>query len=339
MMIEGSEEKKVSDKSAINLKEFDGSELVKFGERNDEKVVNEETGQISGPVEAGVEVPLTKPENCCFKLKSAATGCLRHYWKGLIAILVLYLIGTLCSTLLKDEVESAIEYFHDNQVLGSFLYTLTYTIVIQIGVPSTLMEIAAAFLFDEFWQIFLINTLAKNVGRAVGFAIGKYLIYNWVKKNLLSDTQPLTRALANLIKREPMKYSTLWSLAYVPTWSHNYGMPVLGCSFWVFMVSGNISGIPYSVMWTFVGITARDTIEDVQSGNSVNPSQLAATVIGVVFLFVTVGMLGYYVNKELKRIEREEGSHESAEVEERNNGVQDAEQPQVSVHPKTQISL
>lgn len=276
--------------------------------------------------EEDVEEPRKK--TCFGSLKKCLLNCVKNYWKGLLAMMVLYSVGFIFSTFLQEEVQTAVEFFRDNGALGAFLYIVSYTFLLQVGVPTTLMEIGVAFLYDEFYQIFLMNIISKNIGKSVGFFLGKYVFYKWVEKNLLSDKQTLTKALSRLFKKEPYKYATLWALAYVPTWSQTYGLPVLGCSFLVFTITQNIAGITYSILWTFVGITTRETIEDVQNGEEVDVAQLVGTSMGIFFLILSVIVGGYYIRREWKQLEAEEAADaEALEAAAEVNGEADANKP------------
>lgn len=249
-------------------------------------------------------------KSCCSRRFTAVTKCLsrclRKYWKGLLAVAVLYSIGTVFSTVLQDEVQLAVEWFGENGIVGAVLFVLSFVVLLLIGVPATLMEIGAAFLFEEFHEIFIINTIGKNIARLVGFFIGKYLLNNWVQRNLLDNSEPIIKALGRLIQREPIKYSILWSFAYIPMWTQFYAMPVLGCPLYAFFIGTNIPGLLYTLTWTFVGIAARNTIEDIQNGGEVEVIELVATGVGVLFLFVSVGIMGRYIRKEIKKSEVEE---------------------------------
>ena len=286
-----------------------------------------------------VDVPLEEDEHgptntkkkiqsrcSCSCLKRSVVGCLKTYWKALLVAAALYIVGIIFSTVLKEEVQLAVEFFGDKGAFGGLLFVLSFTVLLQIGVGGTLMEIAAAFVFDEYFQIFLINTLAKNMAKSVGFAIGKYVLHDWIKKNVLNNSKFFAKDLAHMIEAEPLKYATLWGFAYVPSWTATYGLPVLGCPFWKFIIASNISGIPFTALRSYVGILTRETIENVRTGEDVDVAEWIGAGIGVVLLFVSLCVLGHYIRKQMKRQQAElEAAEQEARRDDETEGTEEGE--------------
>lgn len=247
------------------------------------------------------ESSMAEKQCCLWRVKSCLGNCCMKYWKGFLFMAALSSTSTIATTFFQDEITEGAEFLGDSGFGGVVLYLLIFTLLLQVGIPATVMEIASAFIFEEYYQILLINTLAKNIAKPVGYFIGKYLIYNWVKRNLLDDKLAVVRALEKLMKREPLKYATLWGFAYIPAWTQTLALPVLGLAFIPFVITHNASGIIYSVIWAFVGIRTRDAINEAQEDEDVDFIEITVTVVGVIFLLLTVVFIGTYVKKEIQR--------------------------------------
>ena len=159
--------------------------------------------------------------------------------------------------------------------------------------------------------------MAKNLARNIGFLIGKYLLHDWVQRNLLDKDQAVIKALSSLIENHPWRYTTLWGFAYIPIWTMTLGLPVLGCPFYVFIIATNLPGVLYTTLFILIGLAAKDAVEEVKNGEDVDPLEITGTVVGIVFLILIVFLMGWFVRKEMKKLEAEELEREQLEGVER----------------------
>jgi len=265
--------------------------------------VSQET-EMAENLEVGTNVEGKKME----EEKSTDKNCLQKYWKGVLLIVVLGGLGLMASTVFQEEIIEGIKWFNENGTKGAIIYAFFFVVVLIVGVPATILELGAAVIFEDIWVTIVVCTIAKNTGNIIMFFIGLKFLRGWVEKNMLTPENVFMRALARVIVQKPYRYAVMWGFAYVPIWTKNYGLPVFGCPLLAFVVAGNITGIPYTILWALIGNTARDAIlsNGEESDDTLDTSQLIITIVGIVVLFVSISVVGYYARKAMNELKEEE---------------------------------
>mmetsp|Transcript_4480 Transcript_4480/g.5177 ORF Transcript_4480/g.5177 Transcript_4480/m.5177 type:complete len:306 (+) Transcript_4480:181-1098(+) len=286
----------------------------------DSAAVEEEVAANSAGVAEEVAVKLNDEESAGASehedVQAEKKNCLQKYWKGLLVVACIASLGVLASTVFQDDLIQAIRWFNDNGK-GAVIYAFFFVGGIIIGIPATILELGAAIIFEEIYITIIVCTIAKNTGNIIMFFIGLKCLRGWVERNMLVPENIMMRALARVVEQKPLRYATMWGFAYVPIWTKNYGLPVLGCPLLQFVIAGNVSGIPYTVLWALIGNTARDAIlsTEGESNDTLDTSQLVITIVGILVLFATISVVGYYARKAINELKEEEAKYEEEHPE------------------------
>lgn len=232
-------------------------------------------------------------------------------WKLLLVVLFFIGVVILFATVLQDELNSVIDYFRDGGALGGFLYSLLFLLIV-VGFPSTALEVGAAIVFDSGYVAFFVSTTGKNIACWVGFFSARKCCKSWVESHILASEKIIIRAFNRAFVENPIKIAFLWSAAYVPIWSTFCGLASLDCSFKLFAAATFFPGLPYSILWVFVGRATRAALDAAtDTGEEVDTYQVIGLTVGIILLIGGIGTISYFVRKNFKLIVAEQEALEA----------------------------
>ncbi|CCI44416.1 unnamed protein product [Albugo candida] len=178
---------------------------------------------------------------------------------------LLFLTGLIASFLLMSLIISCViqtQSFHrlvgilrKHQFAGSIIYVCTFTILIVICFPSTMLELLAGYIFDVKLGLPL-AMLGKMCGCVASFCIGRYFCQKRVRR-YMENGHPFFLSLEALLQQRECLIVFLTRIAFFPIAIKNYGLSVLNVSWIIFFVAALLTGIPYSILWVYSGHMAQ----------------------------------------------------------------------------------
>ena len=82
----------------------------------------------------------------------------------------------------------------------------------------------------------------------------------------------------------------------------NYGCAYLPCPLSVYLICSFAASIPYCLLWAMIGSSSRNLLEKTETKFKV--TQNIFLVVALLLTLVVVFVIRYYVNKEMKAINR-----------------------------------
>lgn len=143
------------------------------------------------------------------------------------------------------------------------------------------------------------------LGFCLSFTLGRYLFRPFVRDQM-ETRYSVFKAIARLIKVNPIKIVALVRAGYLPIALKNYGLSVLDVSFKCVFFLSLLTGALFSLTWCYIGQAAKDVKDLVKGQNeSGNPVQLAILIVGIIAAVLLLGYIGYYTRREIRQMASE----------------------------------
>jgi len=215
---------------------------------------------------------------------------------GVAVVLALYFARSL---LMKDFAKNFIsfcEYVREQGAFGVVIYIVMLAVWIVLCLPCTIVEMVPGFLFG-FWQGTIVSCIGKNLGNLIALILGQTLLREWVKKR--TSEYPILEKMDAAIKHDGFIMILLIRAVMLPMAVKNYGLAALGVSIPLNMAGAILSGIPFSLAWSYVGSTAQSLVEIAEgkkgmSDLDLSPSAMAAGAVVAIALF---GLTSWYIKR------------------------------------------
>jgi len=191
------------------------------------------------------------------------------FWVILIAAYQWYAITNSLSPL--EVVQRLLDFFTQG-FWGPLIYVFLYAIRPLILFPSTLLTLAAGFVFGPFLGIFY-TVIASNISSTVAFYVGRYF-----GKGLLPDDQSdtLVQRYARRMRENSFETVMIMRFIFLPYDAVSYLAGFLNIKFWPFILATALGSIPGTI--AFVGFGA--SIESFTGMvPRINPFTLAFSVV------------------------------------------------------------
>lgn len=200
-------------------------------------------------------------------------------------------------------ISASMDWIQTNPALGALLLPLVLCVGIPLCIPSPGFEILAGSVFGIVMGTVL-SVVGKTLGQLLAFAMAR----RFGKDKLTGYMQsrfPTFAALATVLQSESWKPLLLIQVANVPHLVKCYGLAIADVSTYRFAVSSAAGGLPYAVLWAYLGHHSRGLVVG-SDESQVNELQQASfrerMVIGVggtVFTVVGMWWLVVYTKKQL----------------------------------------
>lgn len=141
---------------------------------------------------------------------------------------------------------------------GPFLYGLFY-IVSSLLIPSSLLSLAAAFLFGA-WTGFVVMNLGAVLGACLGFWIARRFARSWIESKIAAE--PRWSALDRATQCDGWKIVLLTRLAPIfPYILLNYAYGLSAVRFRDYLLATWAGMIPSGLAFAYLGAAARNLAE------------------------------------------------------------------------------
>jgi len=187
---------------------------------------------------------------------------------GVIAVVVVGVIFGLYKQFgsnidIKDGLEKAVLFVEGQGNAAVFWYCALTLIGVVCLVPTTPMEIAGGFLFSPswgMWGVLLFTGTAKLIGNSVSVLIARFLVKDWVMKNVVAKSD-LLKMVSEAVKEEPWKMAFLVRGSMVPLFVKNYGLGVMEIDFLPIAACSMIFTNFYAFQNIYMGSSLQDIKE------------------------------------------------------------------------------
>lgn len=224
--------------------------------------------------------------------------------------LVVGLIVTIAVLFMKFKarlIELPYNWAQSKGFLGGVYVGAFLVVWVMCGFPVTFMELLCGFMFGYGYGL-LVGFVGKQIGAMAGFMLGRKLLMK--RSANLRERYIMLQAIDLSLKESPHKMIWLIAVAYVPEAIKIYGLSIFECvGFWYFSLVIGVTGIPYSLVTTWIGSSSQDLLQvinndggDSESGAGVSAGSLALLIVGVVCAIVLLIMFCYYGMKARRRI-------------------------------------
>lgn len=193
---------------------------------------------------------------------------------------------------------------------GLGLYGVLFCLwTMTVGV-TTPVETAAGFAFGAKRAI-LVNALGKSLGALVAFFLGRFIFYEFVRKQLQNNE--ILQLVEESISDHPLLVALMVRLSPLPEPVKNMGMSVLDVKSRYFALSVLLHGFPFTCLWSCMGA---ETAKVVTLG-AVPSTTLKILVSGSTWFGILVSptLIGWWLNslraKRSKRLAENESNLET----------------------------
>jgi uncharacterized membrane protein YdjX (TVP38/TMEM64 family) len=177
--------------------------------------------------------------------------------------------------------------------------------MVPIGTPMT---VGCGYIYKDVYGWYtgiFVATVVAMLGSAIGstacFLLGRYMMRDRVR--LWSRKYPLFDAIDTAVSENGLRIMAMLHLTPIlPLGPISYLCGTTSMMLWSFAVA-RVASLPLMFLYVFVGastgtLLSKDNEEDTEA----NEKHKFALVVGMVLSAVMIGMIGYFIKKELNRI-------------------------------------
>uniref|UniRef100_A0A0G4HMH8 VTT domain-containing protein n=1 Tax=Chromera velia CCMP2878 TaxID=1169474 RepID=A0A0G4HMH8_9ALVE len=147
-------------------------------------------------------------------------------------------------------------------VPNGFLLLGFLTVAVLLGLPCTLIEIGAGFVFG--WWGLPISVAGICAGSLTVFAVIRSPLFASLRAQINGQKQ--VQILVRAVKRQELKFLFLGRLATVPICVKNFFFAVLPVSFPNYLLALFVSAWVSCPAWVYTGISTRSLVEELGEG-------------------------------------------------------------------------
>lgn len=232
----------------------------------------------------------------------SVSGAVHRRWLKPLAytlLLTLATVGLMTALPIKSYSQQTMLWIQLHHVEGALLLPVLFCVTIPFNIPSTMFEILAGSVFGMLYGVVL-SVIGKTIATVVAFKLGqrfgKDRLGSYLEANFPSFT-----AMSSVLESESWKPLLLIQVSSLPYVMKCYGLAVTEVTTYRFTVSSLLGGIPYAVVWAYIGLETKDIFSDRPKGATpMDSSQLALMVVGSLFTVVAMVVLVVYTRQQLQ---------------------------------------
>ncbi len=185
-------------------------------------------------------------------------------------------------------LNEAINYIESLGNLGAIAFILLYIICTLLLISGAILTLSAGLIFGVIKGSIIVS-IASTLAATFAFLVGRYLLRNWVEKQI--EKQPNFKAIDLAVNKEGWKIVSLTRLSPLfPFVFLNYAFGVTQVSLRDYVLASWIGMMPGTIMYVYIGFIG-------QSASQGNTLKLVLNIIGLIAtIAVTI-----YVTKIAKK--------------------------------------
>ncbi len=197
---------------------------------------------------------------------------------------------------------------------GLALYFLLIIGWLVIMLPQALVVLGAGAI----WGLKVgtaVGLIGKTVGSMVAFFISRRYGASIISSRLKDPkSAALLRAIDILIVDRPHFFTFLVCASLIPAFIKYYGLGSLaGVPWQVYLLYNFLWGIPFCIIFAYVGASAKNLDEALSSEGDSSPAVRWATLVGLIFTVLLFVVFGFYARRTLFKHVAEVQKRENAE--------------------------
>lgn len=212
---------------------------------------------------------------------------------GVVALTVLVVAGLVILWKLlpmTDYVRTAAAFIDDSGPVGIVVFYVLYILFSLIGIPRTLVNISAGFLFS-FPVAIVTVLLAAGTAYSLTFLIARTVAREWVEKRVAR--LPNVQCLIDMVNEEGFKVVFLIRMnPFIPAVIKGYGLGTTRIPFRTYLSASLLGFLPLSLAHVYLGWVGGEAMLDPDGGPSVLQSWILLG--GGIASIVLVGVFYYY---------------------------------------------
>jgi uncharacterized membrane protein YdjX (TVP38/TMEM64 family) len=152
-----------------------------------------------------------------------------------------------------------ISWTRDAGHYGVVGYTFFFAISIAFCLPCTPLEMLPGFLFG--FQVGLpVAVAGKNMGNLLQVLLARYFLKSWAQRHII-DKYENTRIAQHMIHRGGLTSLLVFRSISMPLYIKNFSLGAMDISLTNIMASCLITGMPFAIVWTFLGTKANGIVQ------------------------------------------------------------------------------
>lgn len=198
----------------------------------------------------------------------------------LLAVLLLAVAMALVFLPLRQYAEALLPAIQGLGFWGYLVVIGAYVLAALFFVPGSLLTLAAGFLFGLVAGSVVVS-IGATLGAAAAFLAGRYLARERIEKKITTNHK--FHAIDRAVGREGFKIVLLTRLTPVfPYNVLNYAFGLTGVSFRRYILASWIGMIPGTVLYVYLGSTAKDLAQVFSGHVEGGTAQGAIKILGLV---------------------------------------------------------
>lgn len=168
------------------------------------------------------------------------------------AILAALALAALWALLpVNDYLRSAVEWMSEKGPLGVLAYVVIYVVCALVGIPRTILNIAAGVLFS-YWLAIATVLVGAATAYSLTFVIARTVARDWVIKRLGESDQ--VRRLLQLVETEGFKLILLVRMnPFIPGVLKGYGFGTTNVAFRTYLSASLLGFLPLALAHVYLG--------------------------------------------------------------------------------------
>ena len=228
----------------------------------------------------------------------------RSRWMLALAVISLCALGSALAVVFRKQVLAACYRIGRlPPVAGGLLFSALLALWLTCLLPTSLLEIAAGFVFGFFWAT-VWSTVGKVAGSILSYWIGRCARSSVRRLILPDDTSKehgYLRGLEIAMTEEPGRTCLALRLAYVPEAIQNYVPAIFDAPFLPFLAATTGGSAIYAALWANLGSSLNDVAELSATERRMTPEKTAFLCMGALGLGAAFGLIHWNTQRTLRR--------------------------------------
>ena len=188
--------------------------------------------------------------------------------------------------------EAFVRWIQDQGPWGPVLLLLLYVVVCLVFLPSSVLTLAAGFLFGLFWGSVLAS-LGAAMGAAAAFCVGRFLVRGWIERHLAGH--PGFQAIDRAIGTQGFKIVLLVRLSSLfPYDLMSYAFGLTRVPTGRYVAATWLGKLPGTLLLVYLGSTAKNLTEVLHGNVKLGvwePILLGLSVAAMIAVAVVIGRI------------------------------------------------
>jgi len=167
---------------------------------------------------------------------------------------------------------------------------LTICTVLAV-IPISLVELLCGYFLRDAWIALAVCVIGKTIGACTCFAISRTIATDWAERLINESNSESLAQMRRSVQGRPILTTILSRFSYIPAAVKNYGWPVLGVDFRVFLFAVVLEAPFFALPVVFIGVRA-PSLARLNSKDLVNTPEGAILVgLSLLTLVLFVGVV------------------------------------------------